>query len=210
MAFRSLSGSGPSPYIEVMDTNQIMQIAYLGLLGAAIAGSYVMANRGNLGKMAQQAAIWGFIFIGTVAAIGLWGDISRDVTNRQSVMGNEIVIPQSPDGHFYMTLDINGTDVDFVVDTGASLLVLSQLDARRVGLNPAELDFIGIANTANGTVRTADVRLDQVAIGPYVDEGVRAVVNGGPMAGSLLGMSYLNMYDSFTIADGQLILSRRN
>lgn len=193
-----------------MDSNQLMQLSYLGLLGAAIAGSYVITNRGHLGKMAQQAAIWGFIFLGVVAAYGLWGDVSRDVSGRQSVIGPEIIVPQSPDGHYYLTLDINGADVDFVVDTGASMVVLSQLDARRVGIDPAALNYLGVAYTANGTVRTADVRLDEVAIGPYVDEGVSAVVNEGQMNGSLLGMSYLGLYDSFAIRDGELILSRRN
>jgi len=187
-----------------------MQLTYLGLLAAAIGGSYIVSNRGNLGKMAQQAAIWGFIFLGVVAAYGLWGDVSRDVTNRQSVIGEEVIIPQSPDGHYYIALNINGNTVDFVVDTGASQVVLSQLDARRVGINPADLPYLGVAYTANGTVRTADVELDRVSIGPYTDTGVRAVVNEGDMAGSLLGMTYLNLYDNFAISNGELILSRRN
>jgi len=191
-----------------MDTNQLMQVAYLGLLAAAIGGSYIMANRGNLGKMAQQAAIWGFIFLGTIGAIGLWNDISRDVTNRQSVIGQQIVVPRSPDGHYYMTLYVNNTPVEFVVDTGASMVVLSQLDARRVGINPSDLNYLGIAYTANGEVRTADVTLNEVSIGPYVDANVRAVVNEGEMFGSLLGMTYLGLYRSFSITDGELVLTR--
>lgn len=191
-----------------MDTDQFMQMAYLGLLAAAIGGSYIFANRQNLGRVAQQAAIWGFIFVGTVAVIGLWGDVSRDITQRQAVIGDEIVIPQRPDGHYYVTLDINGTKVDFVIDTGASQMVLSQSDARRIGLDPAGLNYFGTAFTANGTVRTADVRLDRVTLGPYADDGVRAVVNGGDMDGSLLGMTYLNLYDRVSISNGELILSR--
>lgn len=186
----------------------MMQAAYLGLLAAAIGGSYIFANKGNLGKVAQQAAIWGMIFVGTVAAIGLWNDVSRDVTNRQSVMGAEIVVPRSADGHYYMTIDVNGVPVDFVVDTGASQLVLTQLDARRVGLNPNDLNYLGIAQTANGQVRTAAVTLDEVTLGPYTDTNVRAVVNGGEMFGSLLGMSYLGLYGSLSIVDGELVLSR--
>jgi len=105
-------------------------------------------------------------------------------------------------------LDVNGTPVDFVVDTGASQVVLSQFDARRVGLDPTALNYLGIANTANGQVRTAAVTLDTVTLGGYRDEDVRAVVNGGEMNGSLLGMTYLSRYDSISITDGELILSR--
>ncbi len=51
------------------------RLAYLALLLVAVAGWMISANRGRIGKMAQQAAVWGFIFLGTVAAIGLWSDI---------------------------------------------------------------------------------------------------------------------------------------
>lgn len=185
-----------------------MQIAYLGLLAAAIGGSYIFANKNNLGKVAQQAAIWGMIFLGTIAAIGLWNDVSRDVLPRQSVSGDEIILPRGNDGHYHMTLQINGTPVDFLVDTGASQVVLTQADALRVGLHPNDLRFIGIANTANGTVRTAPVTLDEVIAGPYVDQNLRASVNGGEMDKSLLGMTYLGLYDSIAITNDELILSR--
>ena len=57
------------------------------------------------------------------------------------------------------TLEINGTPVRFMVDTGASDIVLSRRDAERVGIDPAALGYLGRARTANGTVPTARVRL---------------------------------------------------
>ena len=208
MGSPSLSGSAFDAYINVMSTDQIMSVVYLGLLAAAIGGSFLFANKDNLGKVAQQAAIWGMIFIGTVAAFGLWNDISRDVLPRQIVDGEEIILPRNADGHYYITLSINDVPVDFVVDTGASQVVLTQNDARRVGLNPDELRYLGIANTANGQVATAAVQLNEVSVGPYLDRSLRATVNGGQMDQSLLGMSYLGLYDSISITDGELILIR--
>jgi aspartyl protease family protein len=191
-----------------MTTDNLMQMTYLVLLAAAIGGSYIFANKDNLGKVAQQAAVWGLIFVGTIATIGLWTDISRDISPRQAVAGSEIVLPRANDGHYYISLEINGTTVDFVVDTGASQVVLTQDDARRVGFEPDELRYLGVARTANGEVRTAAVRLDQVSVGPYTDTGLRATVNGGEMDKSLLGMAYLGLYDSISITDGELILAR--
>lgn len=192
-----------------MNSDQIMNAAFLGLLGAAIAGSYLVSQRGNMGKVAQQAAIWGLIFLGVVAAYGLWGDVSRDVSQRQSYLGtNTISVPQSPDGHYYLTLQLNGQPVDFVVDTGASMVVLSQPDARRIGLDPDTLHYSGNASTANGVVSTAPVWLDTVTLGPITDTRVPAVVNGGEMAGSLLGMSYLDAFSQISFADGELRLTR--
>lgn len=186
-----------------------MQLSFLVLLGSAIAGSFIVANRSNMGKMAQQAAIWGLIFLGVIGGYGLWGDISRDITGRQTITSdNQIIVPQRGDGHFYLTLDINNVPVEFVVDTGASQVVLSKQDATKIGLDPNSLRYSGIAQTANGAVRTARVSLDQVALGNIIDDGLGAVVNEGPMDGSLLGMTYLSRYDRIEIRDNELVLTR--
>lgn len=192
-----------------MDSGQLANIAYLGLLAIAITGSYVVSNRDQMGKMAQQAMIWLLIFVGVVAAFGLWNDIQRDVTGHQIIAENGIIeVPRRADGHYYLTLELNGTMVEFVVDTGASQMVLTQNDARRIGLDPANLRYTGRANTANGEVSTAAVMLNSVRLGDITDANVRAVVNGGPMEGSLLGMSYLRLYRSIEITGGHLLLTR--
>lgn len=182
---------------------------YLSLLGGALMLSYLLASRMRIGAMLQQAGIWVLIFMGAIAVIGMWPEIQRTITPRQAVMEDQsIVLPRARDGHYYMTLEINGVPVDFVVDTGASQVVLTKDDATRVGLDLADLRYLGTANTANGTVRTAAVRLDSVTVGGIADANVRAVVNDGQMDQSLLGMTYLNYFDSITIQDGELILSR--
>jgi len=186
-----------------------MQLTYLMLLAAAIGGSAIVAGRSNMGKMAQQAVIWVLIFVGVIGAYGLWEDISNDVNPRQAIINDSTVaVPRGPGGHYQLTLDINGAAVDFIVDTGASQVVLSQTDARRIGIDPAALNYSSIANTANGTVRTAPVMLDEVVLGGIADRNIPAVVNGGPMDASLLGMTYLGLYDRIEISNGQLVLSR--
>ena len=192
-----------------MSSDQTADAIYLSLLGGTLLLSYLLASRINIGKMLQQMGIWVLIFMGAIAVIGMWPEIQRTITPRQSVVdGTTIVLPHARDGHYYLTLDINNVPVEFVVDTGASQVVLTQDDAKRIGLNPSSLSYLGTASTANGTVRTAAVRLDTVSLGVITDTSVRAVVNDGQMFGSLLGMTYLSNFDSITIKDGQLILSR--
>ncbi|MEJ6746431.1 MAG: TIGR02281 family clan AA aspartic protease [Yoonia sp.] len=192
-----------------MSSDQTADAIYLSLLGGALLLSYLLASRINIGKMLQQMGIWVLIFMGAIAVIGMWPEIQRTITPRQSVVdGTTIVLPRARDGHYYLTLDINNVPVEFVVDTGASQVVLTQDDAKRIGLNPSSLSYLGTASTANGTVRTAAVRLDTVSLAAITDTNVRAVVNDGQMFGSLLGMTYLSNFDSITIKDGQLILSR--
>ncbi len=195
-----------------MDLNgdQIASLTYLLLFGAVIGGWLLVSNRRSLGRMAQQAAIWVFIFLGAIVAVGLWSDVRDTVLPRQSVMqdGAEVVVPMAPDGHYYLTLDLNGVPVRFVVDTGASEIVLSAADAARIGIDPASMVFSGRAYTANGMVQTAPVRIERMALGAVVDEGVRAVVNQGELDESLLGMSYLRRFDRLEISGGQLVLER--
>ncbi|GIT90435.1 aspartyl protease [Jannaschia pagri] len=195
-----------------MDTDSLMQLIYLGILLTVIGGSFLLSTRLKLSQMAQQAAIWFFIFVGVVAVYGLWDDISGTVAPRQTVMadGNGIVVdvPRRRDGHYHIVLGVNGVDVPFIVDTGATDLVLTQQDAERAGIDPDDLRFFGRAQTANGTVETAAIRLDEVTLGEIVDRNVPAVVNGGEMRQSLLGMSYLQEFGRIEIENNQLRLIR--
>jgi len=193
-----------------MSGDDIASFAFLAILGTAVVGWYITQNRLSLSKTLQNALVWGFLFLGLIAAFGLWEDIRGEVTPNQAVMNSDgsIEVPRSPDGHYHLTLEINNRPVDFVVDTGATNMVLTMADARRVGLDPEVLPFIGRANTANGTVRTAPVELDTVALGSFVDRNVRAHVNEGDMTQSLLGMTYLQTWSRIEISNGALVLTR--
>lgn len=193
-----------------MSAIEIGNLAYLGLLGAVLVFWVFVQNRESLGKKVQQMAAWGFIFLGTIAAIGLWDDISQTVRPSQAVFADQgrVELPRAPDGHYYVTLEINGAPTQFVVDTGASSMVLTLEDADRAGLGTADLAYISEAMTANGVVRTAPVQLDSVNLGPFSDSGVRAFVNSGEMEQSLLGMSYLQRFERLEISGGKLILER--
>lgn len=209
MASASLSVLVHRAYIRLMSVEDTGSLIYLTLLGLFLGGSYFVASRTNWARSLQQAAIWALIFLGTIAAIGMWGDIRRTVAPQQSVVSTgQISVPRFGDGHYYLTVEVNNIPLTFVVDTGASQVVLTQEDAARVGLDPENLNYLGIASTANGTVRTASITLDSVGIGPIKDRNVRAVVNGGEMAQSLLGMSYLGAFESIEIRNNELILTR--
>lgn len=193
-----------------MNSDNLAQLIYLVLLGCVIAGWFFVENRKTLGKTAQQAAVWALIFVGAIAAIGLWADIRDNVAPSQSYIDGiaTVEVPRSPDGHYYLTLEIDGTSVEFVIDTGASDVVLSREDASRIGIDVENLFYGGIAHTANGEVRTARVRLKNVQLGEISDSSIGASVNGGEMDKSLLGMTYLQRYSKIEIGGGKMILSR--
>jgi aspartyl protease family protein len=193
-----------------MTGDQTASMLYLVLLGCVLAGYLFLSHRQRVSDALRQAGLWALIFLGVIAVYGLWTDISGSVLPRQSVFAEEgrIEVPLGPDGHYHMTLEVNGTPVRFIVDTGASDMVLSAQDAERVGIDRDNLAFTGVARTANGTVSTAQVWLDEVSLGPITDTGVPALVNGGEMSGSLLGMGYLNRFEEVRFGGGQMTLIR--
>ncbi|SFB78609.1 retropepsin-like aspartic protease family protein [Tropicimonas isoalkanivorans] len=193
-----------------MSADQTASLIYLMLLGTVIASYFFLSNRQSLGRTMRQAGLWVLIFIGAIVAYGLWDDLRDTVLPQQSVFAEEgrVEVPLSSDGHYHMVLRVNGTPVEFVIDTGASDIVLTREDAERAGIATDDLPFSGVANTANGTVRTARVRLDEVSLGGITDQNVPAVINGGEMWGSLLGMAYLNRFAEVTFGRGKMILTR--
>lgn len=193
-----------------MSADDTGQLIYLVLLGAVIGSYFFVSGRKQLGETARAASLWVFIFIGVIVAYGLWNDVKDTVMPQQTVSIEQgtIEVPRRPDGHFYMTLDVGGTPVEFVVDTGATDVVLSLADAGRLGFERDALFFDGQASTANGIVRTATVRLNDVSVSG-IDEGtVRASVNEGDLETSLLGMSYLQRFGRIEIRGDRLLLER--
>ncbi len=192
-----------------MDSQDLPRLAYLVILLIAVAGWFFAEHRHSLGKSFRMMLAWGLIFLGFVAAYGLWEDVRRDVAPRQSVAtdGSAIMVPRGPGGHYYLTVNVNGTPVNFIVDTGATDVVLTMNDARRAGLDPDSLPFLGSARTANGTVKTAFTTTDFMSVGPVRYDRVRVAINGGEMEESLLGMSFLSWFERLEISDKGLTLT---
>ena len=193
-----------------MEENDFARLIYLSVLVVAILGSVLISRRGAYGKMFRQAGVWLLIFMGLVAIVASWQDIrqSGQTTSFQQSQDGAIIIPKEIDGHFHLTLTINDRPIDFLVDTGASEIVLTRKDAARVGFDPNRLDYWGMANTANGTVRLATIRLETVRLGEFIDKNIRASVNKAPMEKSLLGMRYLSKFRAIEISNDQMILKR--
>jgi len=107
--------------------------------------------------------------------------------------GREIVIPASGGGHFVTAGAINGRAVQFMVDTGATLVALSQIDADRIGLDYRSGPRAQM-HTANGTVQAHLVTLTTLRVGSVEVNNVNAVVIPAAMPMVLLGNSFLNRF----------------
>ena len=193
-----------------MTSDNIFQLFYFVILLLAIGGSVVTLYRGQFGRMVRQFLAW--VAICAALVIGYENKHIFEgwlIPAQQSVdpAGN-VTLLRDTNGYFRVSAMVNDVPMDFLVDTGASLIVLSQADARRAGIAVDDLRYDGVASTANGEVRFAQVLLDSFAIGDAVERGVTASVNAGVLDTSLLGLSYLNRFSRIVIEEDRMILER--
>ena len=119
----------------------------------------------------------------------------------------EVAIAADRGGQYSTDVVVNGQDVKMMVDTGATMVVLSSHTASRIGIAPFPGDYKGHVQTANGVARVAPVTLKEMQIGGIALYNVDAwVLDGGASNVDLLGMSFLKRLASVEQKSGTLIL----
>ncbi|RMF39222.1 MAG: TIGR02281 family clan AA aspartic protease [Alphaproteobacteria bacterium] len=186
------------------------RLFYLSILLIAFLGAVLYQYRGRIGTALQHMAIWALIIVGLILAYGFRDQIALQFNaGRPQMIDNRTVqLRRGYDGHFHAEIEVEGVKVNFMVDTGASEIVLAPRDARRVGIDLDRLVYSQRSQTANGEVRGAIVTLREMRLGRFRDLNVRAVVNEVGLPHSLLGMRYLNRFGSISI-EGEWLTLRR-
>ena len=166
------------------------------------------ASRRRLAVMAAELGIW-FIIMLVLAggysyryelqdlATGITAQLlpSRGVERAAGV----ISFNRARDGQFWIDAKVDGVPVRFLVDTGATDVVLSSADAERLGYDPSRLNFSREADTANGRTREAPIIVGRLSIGSIGFDHVPAAISAGGLRSSLLGMRLLERLSSVEI-----------
>lgn len=178
----------------------------LALVGAGLVGHIVS----DPGQALRNVAGWIIIFGVLGLGYSIWNGTSR-LGSEFNPAGGEMVenaITFRPDrsGHYFIQARVNDTDVNFMVDTGATHVVLTMDDAEKIGYNLEQLSFDQPASTANGIVYSAEVQFGSVVVGPIRVENIDGYVNQGELDISLLGMSFLNQLSGYEVRGGLLTL----
>lgn len=112
------------------------------------------------------------------------------------------------DGHYHLPVIANGVGLTFLVDTGATGVVLCRREAQGVGLDVARLNFDGGSRLAdNSIVGTATARLDRLSVGPLTVAGMPVLILDVEACEPLLGMTFLRRMEKVSFGNGTLTLS---
>lgn len=187
-----------------------MGLVYDILLLILVGSGLVVQVIARPGQALRQLGGWVLIFGILLLGYSFWNGnshMARELDpSRGKVGGRTISFQADISGHFMVRAKVNGVSVKFLVDTGASDVVLSAKDAKRVGFNLDKLSFNRPYNTANGQVFGAPVTLREITLGPINVRDVAGSVGGGEMDGSLLGMSFLNSLSGYEVQGNVLTL----
>ncbi len=202
-----------------MANDTFAQAAILGVWGVVLAAGFLRRGM-RFGDVTRQLAIWLVILFGLVAGYQYRVEL-QEIASRitaglipsrpQTIISSDgamaVTINKSNNGHFKADGVVNGKTVSFLVDTGASLVVLTMRDAEAVGFKPEDLSFTNPISTANGSAMAASIRLNEISIGGIVRRDIRAsVAEDGKLDQSLLGMSFLSSLSGYTVRQDQLLL----
>ncbi|MBI2978338.1 MAG: TIGR02281 family clan AA aspartic protease [Rhodospirillales bacterium] len=187
------------------------------VLLALLLGSAALHRRSPPGHILRNVGLWTAIAVALFAGYSYRFELlaikDRMVAELLPRVGVEVALGAvsfraDASGHFVVEATVDGVNIRFLVDTGASDVVLSPADAERLGFDLKKLSYTRRFETANGIVVGAPVRLGSVAVGPIGIADVRATVNGAPMQNSLLGMSFLGRLSGYQVSRDTLVLRR--
>ncbi|MGO9473687.1 MAG: TIGR02281 family clan AA aspartic protease [Rhodomicrobium sp.] len=189
---------------------------------------FLMAGTARLtaGRAAEALkAVGGWMAVGLVlvalyayrAELGQVGDRVVQELNPGSVQtvapdaaGRGAVVKiRGTGGHFEAKAKVNGRNIQMIVDTGASTVVLRYQDAHKAGIPVDSLSYTVPVETANGRAFAARVKLDKVSLGDLTLDKVDALVTRrNALHKSLLGMSFLSRLQSYEFSRDQLLMRR--
>ena len=177
------------------------------------------ARPSDVARVVSSVAVWAGLLVAMTGvyayrfeAADFFGRVATELLPSEPSVGQggEVIVNRRLSGEFSVAARVNRARVTFLFDTGASMVVLTAADARKAGIDMRGLAFDVPVSTANGSALAAEIRLDQLAVGPIVMRSVPALVaRPGALEESLLGMSFLERLKSYTVERGRLILTAK-
>lgn len=192
------------------------RIVALGSIAFVMLASLIFGPP-RLREVLTAIAVWGGIGLALVAGYSyryelagvgyrVLGALAPGMAVSQG--DGSVMVVRGPDGHFQIDGDVNGTSVRFLVDTGASAVVLTSKDATRAGIDLASLSYSVPVSTANGSTMVAPAQIRDLRLADIHIPNVRTfVAQPDNLETSLLGMSALSRLHGWKVEGDRLVLN---
>ena len=131
--------------------------------------------------------------------------VSAKPQRKSAGSAEALLLQRDASGQFHLEASVNGAPVEFLVDTGADVVALTEQEALNLGLNVSDGDFEPVMKTASGTGYGAQIKLDELEVAGERLHDVEAVVVKG-LAVNLLGQSALRKLGSVQLKGDSMII----
>lgn len=190
----------------------IQLISSLVIIAFLITGLFTRSNHKGV-PLLRYSLYWAGIFVVALMLYAYKDYIKEPLDKMRAVISpatpieehGVIKIQKSLDGHFHINALVNGKKMDFLIDTGATEVLLSKADAAKVGIDIDKLEFTIRSYTASGTTMIARANVS-IKISNFEIDDFPIYVNSSESDSALLGMSLLSKMQSVSFEGAELIL----
>jgi aspartyl protease family protein len=200
---------------NLLDGEDTGRLVYLIVLLAVVASGVVFGTRSDIGRNLKYLMIWAGIFavIAIIASFRpemqqLGARVMGQVDPaRGEQVGTALHLSKRDDGHYWVRAEVNGASALFIVDTGASSILITRDTAQAIGIDVSQLQFWVTTQTANGEARAAPVAIKSMKVGEIERQNLKALVGDDGLQVNLLGMTFLDTLGSVRMERGTLVLT---
>lgn len=192
-------------------TNSLMLGGVYLLMAVMLVLGTLMSRREPLARLLTASLAWIAIFAGGFVVFTFRDDLTyvtqrlkSEATGAPVIQGEEIRIPMAIDGHFWVDGRVNGEEVKFLVDSGATMTTVGRETAAKVGMQVSP-QRNQVVRTGNGLIHVATGTANTLTVGSIERDNVMVHVADDEDL-NVLGMNFLSSLQRWGVEGRWLIL----
>lgn len=192
-------------------TNDLQLGSLYILMALMLVAGTLIGRRGKLGQSLTMVVAWLVIFGAGFVVFTFRDDLGyvaqrlqAEATGEPVRVAQQVRIPMSIDGHFWVEALVNGTPTRFLIDSGATMTTVGRGTAELAGLRVSD-ERNQLVRTGNGVIRVANARAESVELSGIERENVRMFVADNDDL-NVLGMNFLSSLKRWSVEGRWLIL----